>query len=313
MKRLALSLSVIFFFAFSFQAQTTCPNPYDGNSDDAITVYDILGLLSIFGELDSDSDGVWDSIDECVDLSACNFASNPTEPCASLDIVGVCGGDCQSDVDNDGVCDPVIVSCGLIAHEGYNYSTVQIGDQCWFAENCRYLPSVSPSSASSNSTAYHYVYGYEGTDVLAAQSTSDYSENGVIYNWTAAMQPGTCPTGWHIPSDLEWQALEIELGISATEAQTAGWRGTNQGTNMKSTTGWIFGGNGNNSSGFNGFPGGIVYSGGFELSGSSCYWWSSSPTDDYYAWIRHLKNINSGVFRNNNDKSYGFSVRCLMD
>ncbi len=34
--------------------------------------------------------------------------------------------------------------CGeTIAHQDYAYSTVQIGDQCWFAENCRYLPGVS--------------------------------------------------------------------------------------------------------------------------------------------------------------------------
>ena len=34
--------------------------------------------------------------------------------------------------------------CGeTMPHQDYAYSTVQIGDQCWFAENCRYLPGVS--------------------------------------------------------------------------------------------------------------------------------------------------------------------------
>ncbi len=46
------------------------------------------------------------------------------------------------------VCDEITPkpgNCGdLVSHEGYDYSTVLIGEQCWFAENCRYLPEVSP-------------------------------------------------------------------------------------------------------------------------------------------------------------------------
>ena len=35
-------------------------------------------------------------------------------------------------------------ACGApVEHEGYSYATVRIGDQCWFSENCRYLPEVS--------------------------------------------------------------------------------------------------------------------------------------------------------------------------
>ena len=62
-------------------------------------------------------------------------------------------------------------NCGVISHEGYDYSTVLIGEQCWFSENCRYLPVVSPPSASSTTSPYYYVYDYQGTDVGAAQAT----------------------------------------------------------------------------------------------------------------------------------------------
>ena len=34
-----------------------------------------------------------------------------------------------------------------VPHHGHDYGVVQIGDQCWFAENCRHLPAVSPASA----------------------------------------------------------------------------------------------------------------------------------------------------------------------
>ncbi len=107
----------------------------DSNADGLVGVTDLLNFLSVFGDADSDGDGVYDSVDECVDLNACNYQSIPTLACIYLDAIGVCGGECESDSDNNGICD-----CGgLVAHEGYDYSTVQIGEQCWFSENCRYL------------------------------------------------------------------------------------------------------------------------------------------------------------------------------
>ena len=91
-------------------------------------------------------------------------------------------------------------TCGdAITHEGYDYSTVLIGDQCWFSENCRYLPEVSPSSEGSETEPYYYVYDYEGTDVAAAIATANYETYGVLYNWPAVMTEGICPSGWHIP------------------------------------------------------------------------------------------------------------------
>ena len=54
-----------------------------------------------------------------------------------------------------------------ITYQGYEYDVVEIGNQCWFAENCRFLPSVSPSGDYSTTDPYYYVYEYEGTDVEA--------------------------------------------------------------------------------------------------------------------------------------------------
>ena len=55
-------------------------------------------------EYDEDQDGLCDNADSCIDTTACNYDANPTEPCATLDVCGVCGGS-DSDVDNDGICD----------------------------------------------------------------------------------------------------------------------------------------------------------------------------------------------------------------
>jgi uncharacterized protein (TIGR02145 family) len=204
--------------------------------------------------------------------------------------------------DWSGFCPAVFNSCGDdIGHEDYDYSTVLIGDQCWFAENCRYLPIVTAYDDSYDVPIY-YVYDYEATDVTAAQATSNYETYGVLYNWPAVMTEGICPSGWHIPSDGEFTQLTDFLG------------GENiAGEQMKSTSGWYNNGNGSNSSGFDGRPGGYAYSGGFIYNGNYGYWWSSSASGSSSAWKRALLYFDDGVDPTYNTRNYGFSARCLKD
>jgi uncharacterized protein (TIGR02145 family) len=210
--------------------------------------------------------------------------------------------DCLSVCDEIDSNSAVFETCGDdIGHEGYDYSTVQIGEQCWFAENCRYLPEVSPSSEESSTDPYYYVYDYEGTYVAAAQATANYETYGVLYNWPAVMTEDICPSGWHIPSDGEFTQLTDFLGGESV----AGYA-------MKSTTGWNNEGNGTNSSGFNGLPGGYRYSGGFMVNGSNGYWWSASESGSY-SWLRQLFDDADSVVRSNSSGYDGFSARCVRD
>jgi uncharacterized protein (TIGR02145 family) len=195
--------------------------------------------------------------------------------------------------------------CGdLVSHDGYNYSTVLIGEQCWFAENCRYLPSVSPSSESSETDPYYYVYGYEGTTVSEAKATENYAKYGVLYNWPAVMTEGICPSGWHIPSDGEFTQLTDFLGgegVVGGKMKEAGydhWNSPNTGAT--------------NSSGWTGLPGGFRFSGGFYFNGGKGNWWSASESGSY-SWLRILSVDNGSVGRYNFIRSYGFSARCVRD
>jgi len=204
--------------------------------------------------------------------------------------------------DWSGFCPPaVFISCGdQIGHEGYDYSTVQIGDQCWFSENCRYLPEVSPSIDGSETDPYYYVYDYQGTDVEAAKATENYETYGVLYNWPAVMTEGICPSGWHVPSDEEFTQLTDFLG-----AGVAGYA-------MKSTTGWNNNGNGSNSSGWAGLPNGVKDFSGFNISGSHGFWWSSSVSGSE-SWRRVLNDSFSYVSRDDDNHLNGFSARCVQD
>jgi uncharacterized protein (TIGR02145 family) len=133
---------------------------------------------------------------------------------------------------------------------------------------------------------------------------------GRLYNWYAVNDSrGLCPSGFHVPSDGEWMTLEMALGMTSSQANSTGWRGTDQGTQMK-TSSW----RGTNSSGFSALPGGFrsYGSGNFSGQGTNGYWWSSSPNGTN-AWLRNLSSGDSNVGRYYNYGRSGFSVRCVRD
>ena len=220
--------------------------------------------------------------------------------------------------------------CGdPLEYQGSEYETVQIGEQCWLAENLRNenyangdaIPSsLSASEWGSTSSGAVAVYGevspcQDNTpDIDACDPVQSLERYGRLYNWYAVDDArGLCPGGWHIPSDGEWMAMEMALGMSEAEANETGLRGADQGTQMKTDYGWYAGGNGTNSSGFSGLPGGDrTDSGGFNNTGDYGYWWSSSPSGTD-AWFRILLHENENVGRFSYDRRGGFSVRCIQN
>ena len=130
------------------------------------------------------------------------------------------------------------------------------------------------------------------------------TEYGKLYNWYAVNDPrGLAPAGYHIPTDEEWTTLTNYLGGE-----------TIAGAKMKSKTGWENNGNGTNTSGFAGLPGGYRNGDGdFSNIGAGGDWWSSSESNTNNAWYRYLYSNNGDVDSYYNYKRNGFSVRCLRD
>lgn len=134
------------------------------------------------------------------------------------------------------------------------------------------------------------------------------SENGEVfgklYNWYAVSDPrGLAPRGYHIPSNKEWEMLIAQLGGDVTA-----------GALLKSQNRWSENGNGNNSSGFGGFPAGYRNPDGtFGPPDKFSNWWSSSEYNAYSSWYYLLSYRNAGVGRGSYSKGCGVSVRCLKD
>ncbi len=174
------------------------------------------------------------------------------------------------------------------SRDGNPYLTVIIGEQRWMAGNLNY-----------NSIGSYY---------------NNYSPDGYgrLYTWDAAMV--ACPEGWHLPTDAEWQILEHYLGMNSADTSTLLWRGSDQGIQLKSTSGWYDDGEGNNSSGFNAFPAGFYTAGAFYTLGTDATFWTSTESSSTKAYARNLKGNNTGVYREDYYlKSYGYSCRCVED
>ena len=105
--------------------------------------------------------------------------------------------------------------------------------------------------------------------------------------------------------------------MTAVQADETLWRGTDQGTQMKSTTSWYVDGPNTNSSGFTALAGGYRYAvdGSFNNMGTVSYWWTSTEhwTDTTKGLYRRLDSGQTGVFREGVYKWGGKYVRCLKN
>jgi uncharacterized protein (TIGR02145 family) len=166
------------------------------------------------------------------------------------------------------------------SRDGQSYKTVSIGTQTWMAQNLNY------------ETANSYCY---------SDTPSNCTKYGRLYTWAAAKT--ACPTGWHLPTEAEFETLFTAVGGSDTA-----------GKMLKSTRGWISGGNGTDNYSFSALPAGYrSLNGNYYDAGNYAGFWSSTENLIYYAYYVFLYYSFDDARLTNNLKDGGFSVRCVKD
>ena len=259
------------------------------------------------GIYDSDTDGICDDSDNCINRRATNFA----DPANVICIVPGCMDadylqyDPEATVD-DGSCATLASTCESPSMDGHSYGVVEIGDQCWFSENLRTTTYADGSAIPEETDNAAWTGLSTGARCDYDNDASNALTYGRLYNWYAVNNgSGLCPSGWHVPTDGEWTALETYLGANGHSGA--------EGTALKATSGWAGGGNGTDNFGFSALPGGVRSDNShFYVAGGYGYWWSSSPIGGY-AWFRSLNDASPAIDRNNDSPRDGFSVRCLRD
>jgi uncharacterized protein (TIGR02145 family) len=233
---------------------------------------------------------------------------------------------------------PVVVIAPTPTSSG-PYKTVTIGAQVWMSKNLDVSTFRNGDPIPEAKTDAEWEAAGENKQPAWCYYDND-AKNGTkygkLYNWYAVNDPrGLAPAGYHVPTDAEWTTLEDYLGNDA-------------GKKMKSTTGWEsygckkcdggsaefkkicsackgtetnssvpYSGNGTNSSGFNGLPGGRRYDTGsfwFWARGEGGGWWSASESFAGYAYYRGLLYASDSLLGSSNSNGgCGASVRCLRD
>jgi uncharacterized protein (TIGR02145 family) len=186
-----------------------------------------------------------------------------------------------------------------------HYAVVQIGTQLWMAENIKVGVKISGTQDQTNNGIIEK-YCYNDAD-------NNCTIYGGLYKWNEMMQyattpgvQGICPTGWHLPTDVEWTTLTDYLlgrpvaGGKMKETCTALW----WSPNVAAT----------NSSGFTGLPGGRCGDGGYfdGMSGMAFFWGStqfSAPLAENWQLSYFAPHVNGGT----TFKTEGYSVRCVQD
>lgn len=189
-------------------------------------------------------------------------------------------------------------TCEPVTFDGHTYAVVQIGTQCWFAENLQTLHFANGDSIPTQLSLSDWQTTDEAAMAVYDDIASNLSVKGGLYNWYAAVdERQVCPEGWKVPSNQEWYVLGEEIGAFG-------------GTKLKSTN-W----DGSDAFGFQVERAGIRTSGGTYNDSNKAFYWTRTPMNNgnamntfFQANIEFIERDNYG-----NPVRSGFSIRCMKD
>ncbi len=193
-----------------------------------------------------------------------------------------------------------------VIYFGRTYNTVQIASQCWFLENLNVGAKINSNSGTDNQTDNGIIekYCYDNNEANCDIYGGLYQWNEVMQYSTAEGAQGICPSGWHIPSEAEFQLLSGAEGGGSNALKAKGQgTGSGAGTNMSGFSALLSGGRLSNS-------------GGFGNLGYLTNFWCSVDHDASQATSMGLSSNDGYVFFDNDSKLLeyvGYSVRCLKD
>lgn len=212
--------------------------------------------------------------------------------------------------------------------EGNSYSTVQIGNQIWFAQNLSTRLYSNGDSIESgigmgnivhiSSPRYYFEYGDHSHHV---------ETYGRLYTWYVVSDPReVCPSGWRVPDILDWQDLAFHVDALArsfdelsdgdpTLSAIAGGMIRTTGTQENQTGLWKSPNNGaTNQTRMSVLPSGYRDpSGGFDALGVSAAFWSFTDQSIDEGIMFYTHYFNPGFYANYFHKNSGYAVRCVKD
>ncbi len=203
-------------------------------------------------------------------------------------------------------------TCGLPIldlRDSKAYNTVLIGAQCWMQQNLNVGTKVNGGVVQGVSTTSIKKYCYLNDE-------NNCTSYGGLYQWDQAMGGGStesvqgiCPTNWHLPSSDEFTTLERAVCTSGScvsdfqyGTMFGGWKGTNEGTTLASSTRLfklLMAGTSNGAGSMSGL-------------GTVASLWLSSQSGGL-GGDRFFDTSHAVIYRGTNAKTDVYSIRCLKN
>lgn len=186
------------------------------------------------------------------------------------------------------------------------YSLIQINNQCWFKENLNVGSMILGDEDQENNNIVEK-YCYNDNEINC-------DTYGALYQWNELMEydtvegtQGICPSGWHVPTDLEWYQMANYLDPTVNNPGLQSWQGYNIGFQL--TQGGI--------SGFEALFNGNRHwlTSEFAKVDELSFFWTSTinPYNTIHSWYVALEVENSQIYKNGCMKEYGYALRCIKN
>ncbi len=221
---------------------------------------------------------------------------------------------------------PNVVNTGLtynsvIDQEGNIYKTIVIANREWMAENLKTTTYRNGDQIVSGLSATQWSGTTSGAWAHYNGDASLDCPYGKLYNFYACSDARQlCPTGWHVPTEVEWSTLINQFDPGAQGginwSNFAGGPLKSTGTTQAGTGLWNAPNTGaSNTSGFSALPGGFITAlGASNNSVLNGYFWTSTEVNSTTGYGRTFYHDPGSVIQTANfGKRSGMSVRCIRD
>ncbi len=200
-----------------------------------------------------------------------------------------------------------------VTFDSYTYPSIVLGNgQEWMTQNLR---TTKYANGDTISNTYNPIGAWHHYN----DDTTYENPYGKLYNWMAVSDVrNVCPSGWHVPSDYDWNILIkyldpffIPIPIYPGNTNVPNLQSKVAGRKILSVLA-----GGTDEIGFNGIPAGFSGVNGYGGMGNSCQWWSSSTSTNNACVNRsvggdYFYRIDHSSIPWYSNVIWQYSVRCM--
>lgn len=200
------------------------------------------------------------------------------------------------------------------SRDNHEYKWVTIGTQTWMAENLNYDCNVEEDlgcfcyeGKEENCQTYGRMYNYFNASLREKAPKYEEIPSGV---------KGNCPEGWHMPSNSEWDVLELYIGGESKVELAHKLKAKKLWDEVSIGVLEPYPGMGKDSYGFSVFGGGYGSASNVESSyrkGEATCFWTTTAAGGGRAYMKSIENDDKQMANIWESFAVSCYLRCVKD